>query len=199
MSRSSPQIHAFVEVDGHVDGSWPQLPPQPWPTVVRLERSTCLSDVALVVAVGSSYGRNSETPATSGRDLVSDFPAILPGGLGVVAEDQQILPGCCCGLEAWRDWLNILPDGRAPWTGHDPAPLVEATSTVIRVWPDDVDCDHPGVAPIVFTRDEFEHALAAAADDLAGFLIPLESWLRTNTPSEATVLLAKFAENFVAR
>jgi hypothetical protein len=34
-------------------------------------------------------------------------------------------PSCCCGLEGWKAWLDILTTGQSPWMGHDPAPFVE--------------------------------------------------------------------------
>ncbi|MFD3696197.1 hypothetical protein ACFWUZ_08540 [Streptomyces sp. NPDC058646] len=52
---------------------------------------------------------------------------IAPGGVQLrdAATGVRIPPGCCFGLESWRDWA-VLAEGRMPeWTGHGPLPEVE--------------------------------------------------------------------------
>src|SRR5262249_5798833 len=37
-----------------------------------------------------------------------------------------LLPGCCCGLEDWREWIAFLDAGAAPpWCGHTPDAFFE--------------------------------------------------------------------------
>ncbi|WP_156313234.1 hypothetical protein [Micromonospora sp. HK10] len=45
---------------------------------------------------------------------------------------MSVTPGCCAGLEDWREWTSVL-DGGQPWLGHDPGPEVEVRGALIRV------------------------------------------------------------------
>ncbi|WP_238009729.1 hypothetical protein KZZ52_08635 [Dactylosporangium sp. AC04546] len=62
---------------------------------------------------------------------------IVHGGLRLADRrtGAVVVPGCCGGLEDWRDWLEIL-DGGSPWLGHDPWPKVEIDGDRARVWQD---------------------------------------------------------------
>lgn len=202
MTLSKPEIHAVVEVGIPTDLKWELLPTKPWPDYVRLCGSTSSSDVALVLAVLSSYGhhgRSVETGEGWGQSLLDHFPRILPGGLAVVSAERRILPSCCCGLETWQDWRSVIAIGQSPWTGHDPAPLIEVTGTDILVWSDGGMGEKPiGESPIAFRREEFALALQQAAADLRDFRKPLRQWLGAHAPSAlADGLVAKFESAFV--
>lgn len=62
---------------------------------------------------------------------------IMQGGLRIADRrtGAVVVPGCCGGLEDWRDWLEILAGG-SPWLGHDPSPKVEIDGDRARVWQD---------------------------------------------------------------
>ncbi|MBB5968197.1 hypothetical protein [Planomonospora venezuelensis] len=64
-----------------------------------------------------------------------DEETYAPGGLLVASGDVVINPGCCVGLDEWRDWLGAL-DGRPVDLGHDPDVLLENRGTVLRLWQD---------------------------------------------------------------
>jgi hypothetical protein len=195
---SKPEIHAVVEVAVRTDGIWVELPPEPWPPFVRLCASTSSSDIALLVAVLSSYGHSSGAPAASAQALLDHFPAILPGGLAVVSTDRQIMPSCCCGLETWTEWTRVITLGKSPWTGHDPGPLVEVVGDQIHVWSDGAMGEKPvNETPIVLARTEFVHALEQAGKDLRAFLGPLRRWLGAHAPAQAEKLVGRFEEFFV--
>ncbi|WP_298919641.1 hypothetical protein [uncultured Nostoc sp.] len=56
--------------------------------------------------------------------VIESKTLILPGGLQVRSSaDELICPGCCCGLEEWREWLDFLTTGRSPWLGQRSKPL----------------------------------------------------------------------------
>ena len=130
----------------------------------------------MVVGTLSSYGRDST--ATSAEILAKEFPGVLPGGFAVVDRGRVIAPGCCCGLETWRDWLGVVRTRRSPWMGHDPAPLVEVLEDSVHVWTDGGLTGKPkGESPIVFSRHEFEKSVQLAANDLSEFEDQLRTWL----------------------
>jgi hypothetical protein len=199
MTLSMPEIHAVVEVGIPTYLEWDLLPAKPWPDYVRLCGSTSSSDVALVLAVLSYYGRSVETGEGWGQSLVDNFPRILPGGLAVVSTESRVMPSCCCGLETWPDWRNVIAIGQSPWMGHDPAPLIEVAGTEILVWSDGGMGEKPiAESPIAFPREEFELALQRAADDLCEFRKPLRQWLGAHAPlALVDALVAKFESAFV--
>ncbi|MFJ2264527.1 hypothetical protein ACIOKD_40755 [Streptomyces sp. NPDC087844] len=47
---------------------------------------------------------------------------VAPGGLRVIDTSTSVTfrPGCCDGLESWRDWHRFVDDGNLPGFGHDP-------------------------------------------------------------------------------
>jgi hypothetical protein len=198
MVPSKVEIHAVVEVAIRRDRMWVPLPPEPWPNFVRLSRSTSLDDVALVMGVISSYGRKGDGAASSMAELLADFPCILPGGLAVGSGARQVLPSCCSGLEHWSEWKRVVPEGLSPWTGHDPAPLVEVADDEVRIWSDGAMGEKPtDEVPIVFTLQDFENALVNVEDDLEEFLEPLGTWLGTHASSEANAFVERFRAAFM--
>lgn len=56
------------------------------------------------------------------RRMIDADCLIAPGGLRIRDTSRGIAvnPGCCFGLENWRDWLDVA-DGGTPWLGHDPS------------------------------------------------------------------------------
>ncbi|HVZ70743.1 MAG TPA: hypothetical protein VHJ20_00075 [Polyangia bacterium] len=188
----------MVEVAIREEGGWVDLPPKPWPNFVRLSGSASDSDIALLLAVASSYGRGEELTAATPNALFEKFPHVLPGGIAVVASDRSIFPSCCCGLETWPEWTKVVKTGASPWMGHDPSPLVEVVEDGVRVWTDGAMGDKPaGEQPVVFSRAAFAAALDRAIEDLEGFVPLLRRWLGLHAPDRAKGLTAKFKSTFL--
>jgi hypothetical protein len=104
-----------------------------------------------------------------------------PGGLRISADDLVVDPGCCVGLDGWRDWVGVI-GGEVIYLGHDPDVLVEHRGPVLRVWKDK-DQLHPGELPgsgehIDIPRGSLPQLLASVHQDLAGFLTALHHWAR---------------------
>jgi hypothetical protein len=193
-----PELHVVVKVAIEEDGLWVELPSKPWPHFVRLSGSASDAEVALIVAVASSYGRSDEGTAASPDALFEQFPHALPGGIAVVASERSIFPSCCCGLESWPEWRKVLQTGAAPWMGHDPSPLVEVAGEQVHVWSDGAMSEKPGgERPVVFSRDVFAAALERAMRDLDEFLPLLRRWLGVHAPDRAKGLTAKFKSRFI--
>jgi hypothetical protein len=108
-----------------------------------------------------------------------DFAA---GGLRVDGDGVVLNPGCCVGLDEWRDWL-LVAGGEVIDLGHSPDALVEHRGPVVRVWrtggllpsgsvpePDEPHIDIP--------RDALPERLGAVQRDLVGFLTALHPWAR---------------------
>lgn len=200
MKSASPEIHAVVEVAVQREGLWVSLPPEPWPHFVRLSPATTEEEVALVVGTLSCYGRSQRSPAQSAEVLGKSFPEVLPGGFAVVGSDRTVFPSCCCGLETWADWTKVLHGGGTPWMGHDPSPLVEVLEGHVYVWSDGALGHKPeSESPLTFTSDQFDHAVRRAANDIAGFVLPLRSWLETHAPRNAKAIVQRFRDAFVDR
>jgi hypothetical protein len=194
----APTLYAVVEAPTEAPAFVAALPPQPWPAFVRLFGETSAGDVSLVVARLGRYGPSAELPQIVG-DLVRHFPHIAPGGLAAVDGTVSVVPSCCCGLEKWREWHNLLRDGTSPWLGHDPSPWVETVGDAFVVWPD--GGLGPGGSgprpPIRFTRQQLSHALASVERDLRAFAARLQAWASVVAPDQAQGLAERFL-NLVA-
>lgn len=200
MLHQTPEIHAVVEVIAHDGAPWFDLPPEPWPEFVRLSRASTEAEVALLVATLCHYGRGDDEPADSAEALAKTFSRILPGGFAVIGNGQTFFPGCCCGLEMWQEWLNVVSSGQGPWTGHDPAMLIEVKDGNVSVSQEGALGSNTPLseASVVFTNEQFEEAVRMAAADLEGFIVPLGEWLEKYAPSQAGSLTEQFHEVFVS-
>jgi hypothetical protein len=193
---SSPQLHVVVQVEVDEDCDWIPRPKKPWPTYVRLWRETEPDAVALVVGTLATWGR--EKTEWSVEALDRDFPCAVPGGFAAVDQEKLIAPGCCCGLETWKDWLSVLSSTHSPWMGHDPSPFVEVLADRVSVWADGgLGGKSRGGSPIVFSWREFESAVRQAATDLSEFEEPLRKWLSSCTPRHADSVVAQFRQRFI--
>ncbi|WP_432993888.1 hypothetical protein [Dactylosporangium sp. CA-233914] len=126
--------------------------------------------------------------------LTCEDEDFAPGGLRVGAGDVVIDPGCCVGLDEWRDWLRVL-GGEVIDLGHDPDVLVEHRGPVLRVWKDKRQLlagELPGPADkyIDVPRAELPKLLAAVRGDLVGFLAALRPWAQSIAPELADPLIA---------
>jgi hypothetical protein len=110
--------------------------------------------------------------------VTSDDGDYAPGGLRVQTGDVVIDPGCCVGLDEWRNWLRIA-DGEVIYLGHNPDVLVEHRGPTLRIWKDRLS---PGAPPspdephIDLPRDALPKLLGVVQQDLAGFLTALHPW-----------------------
>lgn len=109
---------------------------------------------------------------------------LAAGGLRVTdtASGTVLVPGCCAGLEDWRDWLSLV-DGDShdslPFLGHDPDPLAERIGDTVRLT---VDAEHDDSPVIELTVTELRHLLAGAERDLDAFLAAASRWATRHLP-----------------
>ncbi|GAA4595732.1 hypothetical protein BJY16_001775 [Actinoplanes octamycinicus] len=112
--------------------------------------------------------------------LTCDDGDFAPGGLRVGDDNVVIDPGCCVGLDEWRDWLRVI-GGEVIDLGHDPDPLIEHRGPVVRVWKDGGQLPAgsvlgPDKPHIDIPRHNLPDLLGAVQQDLAGFLTALHPW-----------------------
>lgn len=127
------------------------------------------------------------------RRLLTAECVVAPGGLRVrdTVTGVTASPGCCFGLESWRDWLDLLK-GEEPWLGHDPAPQAEHVGEVIRLWP---DAARQEGLPIDIPRAELRGLLGGVRGDLAGFLNSAERWASCRFAPVTAALVATLDES----
>lgn len=124
--------------------------------------------------------------------LLTTHDLFAAGGLRVTdtTTGTTLLPGCCNGLEEWRDWLEVLDgDGWASF-GHDPSPLAERLGDTVRLT---VDVEQDDSPVIELPVPELRGLLAAAERDLADFLQLAADWATQHLPDHASSVTAAVA------
>ncbi len=175
-----PKLYAVVEAPWF-DGA----PPWPWPiadrkpfSFIRVSCELTGAEVGSIIAQLVKYNQVETGPSTTA--LLSGALAaevlLLPGGIHASSGEREICPGCCCGLETWREWLSFLESGASPWAGHDPAPRLESVDGLVRVWSDGGISPTPDAYAIEFDRIRFTTELGRVERDLRAFLSLVGAW-----------------------
>jgi hypothetical protein len=115
----------------------------------------------------------------------------LPGGLGILNDGKlELTPGCCCGIEEWRELLTI-PEGDSPWLGHDPSPWCIPTDDGVR-FAADAEADNC----IEMSLPDVVHDLRQFHVTLEQFIHSLEAWLLSQGVTETEEFIRKFDISF---
>jgi hypothetical protein len=141
--------------------------------------------------------RPAEPVASFLHGLLNYERPFVPGGLRVVDTTTGVSfnPGCCCGIEDWRDWFRVF-DGGSFDGGHDPWALAQRHGDVVRLT---VDADEsagpfdPDKSDSPFFDvpvDRLRELLAQAERDLADFHALVSGWLRRRLPAHADAVSA---------
>ncbi|WP_330460905.1 hypothetical protein OIB37_30940 [Streptomyces sp. NBC_00820] len=187
-------IHPVLET-GTLPGFefWP-VPEQPPCHLTPLNGT--LSDEQVGMAMATMAGYNSSRADDRPTDpadaflnpLLHEEGFVAPGGLRVqdTRTGTTLTPGCCCGLEDWRGWLEIAA-GDELWLGHDPTPWAEQLGeSTVRLHPDG---ERPG--PVIeIARTELPRLLAGVQQDLAHFLLLVAAWAEQHVPRSAQALVS---------
>ncbi|KJK54925.1 hypothetical protein [Saccharothrix sp. ST-888] len=188
-------IHPVLETGALPDFAFWPVAEQPPYHLTPLNGT--LSDEQVGTAIATMVGYSSsrvDDRLTDPADaflssLLHEEGFVTPGGLRAqdTATGTTLTPGCCCGLEDWRGWLDI-PDGGEPWLGHDPTPRAEQLGDTVRLHPDG---EHPG--PVIgIARTELPRLLARVQQDLADFLLLIAAWADQHAPQSAQTLVDAF-------
>ncbi|MGK4580150.1 hypothetical protein [Kitasatospora sp. HPMI-4] len=191
-------IHPVLE-NGALDdfALWPVAGQPPY-HFTQLNGALDRAGVGTVVATVAGYNdsradhRCADPAAAFLSPLLHEEGFISPGGLRVrdTATGTTLNPGCCCGLEDWRAWLEVS-DGGEMWLGHDPTPWAEHDGEALRLHPDE---KRPG--PVIeLPRAELRRLLAGVRQDLADFLLLLADWAGRYAPDSAEALVSAFDES----
>ncbi|MFF3257458.1 hypothetical protein ACFYWP_42285 [Actinacidiphila glaucinigra] len=73
-------------------------------------------------------------------------------------------PGCCNGLETWRDWLEVLDGTGCASFGHDPSSVADRVGDIVRLTFD--ACGTDGSPVIELSVDQARRLVAGAQQDL---------------------------------
>lgn len=194
-----------MEIPAVTAGSSP-----PWPVAAMAPGSwlvldaSCADDqVGLFVA---ALAARIEVQPPGSRDevvnaLLADELLIAPGGLQVRDSTTAtvVTPGCCAGLEDWRDWAQVV-NGDSPWLGHDPGPEVELVSDGLRVWQDGGPNRHRGRwagVHVDLPHRALPGLLNGVQRDLVGFLEALTRWAtRVGLQQRGAALVEAIDKNF---
>jgi hypothetical protein len=170
---------------------WPVEPGEFYLAVPRTPTLGQVGALAWALVARGVTDADGEVVASDAVGVVEVFLAgdadefHAPGGLRVAGGGVVVEPGCCFGLEEWRDWLDVL-DGQVVWLGHSPDVQVQQLGPVVRVWRDEalVDPKFTG-AHVDVPRDALPGLLRDVRLDLTGFLDALGTWARHVVPDQA--------------
>lgn len=127
--------------------------------------------------------------------LLTTEDLFASGGLRVADTDAGtvLLPGCCNGMDERVDWAGVVDGDRdGGWAsfGHDPSPLAERLGPTVRLTVDTEVADGPVIdVPVA----ELRRLLAAAEEDLAGFMGLVGPWAAGRVPERAVAVTAAVA------
>lgn len=199
MIRLFPAVERIVDTPEHCD--WPSLPIAA-PAHVRLIPGISVAELGSVIATLARF--NAPDAATADRATLPLLAAVLdrgeplslPGGVMAVDDTchSTIAPGCCAGLEEWRQWVDFLDSGEPPWLGHDPAPWLNQRDANIEI------CVMAGSPETLvqhsMTRAEYVAQLVQVEQHLHGFVNALRLWAAAVMPDHAARLVARVNEAF---
>ncbi|MFI9780795.1 hypothetical protein ACIHCV_40110 [Streptomyces sp. NPDC051956] len=158
-------MDAVLETYDATDSAlWPIADP-PAHYFLALSGELSARELGTAMAVLTSYNKTDherrtlepEDSAEQVSHLVRTDCAIAPGGLRIrdTVTAVTALPGCCFGLENWRDWLDLM-NGEEPWLGHDPTPrsaLARLERTPTGIPPSKHRTTWPSPGPRTLVRD----------------------------------------------
>ncbi|WP_370949208.1 hypothetical protein AB5J62_17110 [Amycolatopsis sp. cg5] len=129
------------------------------------------------------------------RDLSAAERVVAPGGLRVrdTTTGVTIEPGCCCGVEDWRDWFYLVR-GAEPWLGHDPEPELDFVPGIARLWPE--NGRENGTPPVEIRLADLPAHLAVIQRELLDFLDLVRKWAEPYGPALAADLVAALDDHF---
>lgn len=114
------------------------------------------------------------------------------GGLRVTDSSAGItfLPGCCNGLEEWRDWHTVVSGSGPVSFGHAPDPVAERFGDTVRLIVDIEQSDSP---LIELSATALRRLLGGVERDLADFLALASDWSSRHLADHSVPVVAALA------
>ncbi|WP_416966963.1 hypothetical protein [Streptomyces sp. 4F14] len=100
-------------------------------------------------------------------------------------------PGCCNGLETWREWREVLDGTGCSSFGHDPSSTAERVGDTVRLT---LDADAKDGSPAIDLPVDQVRALVTGAEaDLRDFHRLAGTWAAHHLPTHAAAITAALA------
>jgi len=165
---------------------------------ISLSAKTSDADMARIVAIlAAENDCAAEATIAEACDWLGETsPFVAEGGLIIRRGDVVMAPQCCADLSDWRGWVGLKPGALTPWWGHGPSGWIHTRADAAAIYEDGGDTNDrllasAGLVPLETPYPELDAAVAAAAEDLAGFRNRLADWLAVHAPRNRT-----FADRF---
>jgi hypothetical protein len=120
---------------------------------------------------------------------------LYPGLQAIATDGTVITSSCCCSLDEWREWYDVL-NGGGPWLGHTPSVGVTILDglVVVRRWqltPDYADDYDSPPDEIWMTPERLIQCLAEVQGTLSALSERVEAWAGALTTPELGKALAE--------
>ncbi|MFC9028710.1 hypothetical protein [Streptomyces arboris] len=142
---------------------------------------------------GDRPPRPATAPGSFLHGLLTFDDLFAAGGLRVTDHSTGVTfaPGCCDGLEDWRDWYRLADHGGLLGFGHDPvSPVAERCGDTVRLT---VDAERSDSPVIELPASELRRLLTGVERDLAGFLALANVWAARYLPGHRAPVTAALA------
>lgn len=172
-----------------------------FPKYIRLWKQIDFEDIGQLVAMPIilKLSTGDLKLKSEGYNLIEELLKIefdVVGGIRIIdiENNKTILPGCCCGLRDWRDWLEFEKSGRPFWMGHDPSPGIEINESFYRIWSGYIEGSEATEYYIDINKEQFHENLIKLERDLNDFLDKLKEWATIYAANDVDKLVNKFNE-----
>ncbi|MET7368745.1 hypothetical protein ABZS61_23415 [Streptomyces sp. NPDC005566] len=178
---------AEVESSGFLPLSGELSPAEVGSAVMRIARCNDIDPD------GSRPPRPADALGSFLHGLLTFDNLFAAGGLRVADNVTGVtfLPGCCDGLEDWRDWHQFIDDGSLLGFGHSPvSPVAERFGNTVRLTVNAEQSDGP---VIELSVADLRNLLADAERDLADFLVLAADWASRHLPGRCAPVTGALA------
>lgn len=185
----------FSERDTELPWEVAKFPPGHF---LPLSEKLSLPEVGAVVALLLRYNRlmESRNLDTSLHEIINAKSLVIPGGIGVYKEEKiSLFPGCCCGLESWRQWEQFLSTDDDPWCGHDPEMFFKKTESNIQI----DQTINKSKCTVKISITHYQKQLREVETSLSNFCYLLEAWGYDLGFNEISRVVSQFAKSFDVR
>jgi len=136
-----PAVKAVTHLDSYRYPRWLNKQKK-WKRCIELSKDTPVNEVEIFIA--GLFGYKSvdftNSPKQGFENLIYEYEVngfAISGGVLFFDKQNKIYPGCCCGLEDWKEVFKCISRKESPWMGHDKYPVIEYVKKKAIMWSDD--------------------------------------------------------------